>query len=204
MASSTWKKASSVKEHSERELVLGCRREERQAQEDLYGRFSRRMFAVCLRYARHEAEAEDLLQEGFIRVFDKLSGFRMQGSLEGWIRRIMVHTCINHHRKSSVRNEVLGTENRPERTVAPVAMANLGQQELLQLVQNLPEGYRMVFNLFAIEGYDHAAIADLLGCTESTSRSQLAKARRMLQKQIGEHGRLSGTTANTIATEANE
>ena len=193
-----------MKEQSERELVLGCQREERQAQEDLYARFSRRMFAVCLRYARHQAEAEDLLQEGFIRVFDKLEGFRMEGSLEGWIRRIMVHTCINHHRKSSVRNEVLGTENRPERSVAPVAMENLQQQELLRLVQGLPEGYRMVFNLFAIEGYDHAAIGELLGCAESTSRSQLAKARRMLQKQIGENGRVSVSATRTIATEAHD
>ena len=197
-------KEPSVRELNERELVLGCQREERHAQEDLYSRFARRMYAVCLRYARHQAEAEDLLQEGFIRVFDKLGGFRMEGSLEGWIRRIMVHTCINHHRKSSVRNEVLGTENRPERAVAPVAVANLGQQELLALVQNLPEGYRMVFNLFAIEGYDHAEIADLLGCAESTSRSQLAKARRVLQKQIGEPGHLNGSVAHTIATEENE
>lgn len=191
-------------ELSERELVEGCQREERQAQENLYARFSRRMFAVCLRYARHQAEAEDLLQEGFIRVFDKLGGFRMEGSLEGWIRRIMVHTCINHHRKSSVRNEVLGTANRPERSVAPMAMANMGQQELLALVQQLPEGYRMVFNLFAIEGYDHAEIADLLGCGESTSRSQLAKARRMLQKKLGDTERTNGATTNNIATVPDE
>lgn len=173
-----------MQQGSEHDLIVGCQREERQAQEALYARYSRRMFAVCLRYARHRSEAEDLLQEGFIRVFDKLSGFRMEGSLEGWVRRIMVHTCINHHRKSSVRNEVLGTLTRPERAVPPMAVANLGQQELLLLVQALPEGYRMVFNLFAIEGYDHAEIAELLGCAESTSRSQLAKARRMLQKRI--------------------
>ncbi|HMN06456.1 MAG TPA: RNA polymerase sigma factor [Flavobacteriales bacterium] len=171
-------------ELGEYELVRACRREERSAQEALYARFSRRMFAVCLRYARHQAEAEDLLQEGFIQVFDKLHAFRMEGSLEGWIRRIMVHTCINHLRKRSVRDEVLGTERMPERSVGPSAMDTLGQADLLALVQELPDGYRAVFNLYAIEGYDHAEIAELLGCGESTSRSQLAKARAALQRRL--------------------
>jgi RNA polymerase sigma-70 factor (ECF subfamily) len=175
-----------VRELSEYELARRCQREERSAQEALYARFARRMFAVCLRYARHRPEAEDLLQEGFIRVFDKLHGFRMEGSLEGWIRRIMVHTCINHLRKKSVRDEVLGTDHVQERSVAPVALGNLGQEELLVLVQQLPNGYRMVFNLYAIEGYDHGEIAELLGCGESTSRSQLAKARQALQRRLEE------------------
>lgn len=154
------------------------------AQEALYARHASRMFAVCLRYARSRPEAEDLLQEGFIRVFGKLIDFRMEGSLEGWIRRIMVHTCINHLRKRSVRNEVLGTDRAPERTIAPTALEDLGQAELMALVQQLPDGYRAVFNLYAIEGYDHAEIASLLGCNEGTSRSQLAKARRALQAGI--------------------
>lgn len=175
-----------MRELGEYELARRCQREERSAQETLYARFARRMFAVCLRYARHRPEAEDLLQEGFIRVFDKLHGFRMEGSLEGWIRRIMVHTCINHLRKKSVRDEVLGADPVRERSVAPAALTNLGQEELLSLVQQLPSGYRMVFNLYAIEGYDHAEIAELMGCGESTSRSQLAKARRMLQRRLEE------------------
>ena len=144
------------------------------------------MYAVCLRYARHQAEAQDLMQEGFIRVFDKLHGFRMEGSLEGWVRRIMVHTCINHYRKKSVRNEVLGTDHLAEGATAPMALRNLGESELLALVRDLPDGYRMVFNLYAIEGYDHAEIAEMLHCAESTSRSQLAKARRMLQQRLND------------------
>lgn len=157
------------------------------------------MFAVCLRYSHHQAEAEDLLQEGFIRVFDKLGDFRMEGSLEGWVRRIMVHTCINHLRKKSVRGEVLGTAQMLERGVAPAAPGNLGQAELLALVQELPEGYRAVFNLYAIEGYDHAEIATMLGFTESTSRSQLAKARMALQRRLEELKALEqheGTTSS--------
>jgi RNA polymerase sigma-70 factor (ECF subfamily) len=175
-----------VRELSEHELVLACRREERSAQEALYARYARRMFAVCLRYARHPSEAEDLLQDGFIRVFDKLHAFRLEGSLEGWIRRIMVHTCINHLRKRSVRDEVLGTEAVHEPAEGPAAPDALGQAELLALVQELPDGYRAVFNLFAIEGYDHAEIAELMGIAEGTSRSQLAKARMALQKRLNE------------------
>ncbi len=173
-----------LRELTERELVEGCQREDRRCQELLYARFARRMYAVCLRYARHQLEAEDLAQEGFIRVFDKLHGFRMEGSLEGWIRRIMVHTCINQYRKKAFQNESFGLEHVPEQPVDPTAVESLGQAELIALVQALPDGYRMVFNMFAIEGYDHAEIAELIGCGESTSRSQLAKARRMLQDKI--------------------
>jgi RNA polymerase sigma factor (sigma-70 family) len=175
-----------LRELTERELVEGCQREDRRCQETLYGRYSRRMYAVCLRYARHQLEAQDLMQEGFIRVFDKLHAFRMEGSLEGWIRRIMVHTCINHYRKKAFQNERFGMEHVPDEAVAPMAIDHLGQEELLKLVSALPDGYRMVFNLFAIEGFDHAEIAEMIGCAESTSRSQLAKARRMLQQRLGE------------------
>lgn len=176
-----------MRELTERELVEGCQREDRRCQELLYGRYSRRMYAVCLRYARHQLEAQDLMQEGFIRVFDKLGSFRMEGSLEGWVRRIMVHTCINHYRKKAFQNERFGLEHVPDQPVEPLALDRLGQEELLTLVSALPDGYRMVFNLFAIEGFDHGEIAEMLGCGESTSRSQLAKARRMLQQRLGEH-----------------
>ena len=176
-----------MRELTELELVEGCQREDRRCQELLYNRYSRRMYAVCLLYARHQLEAQDLMQEGMIRVFDKLHGFRGEGSLEGWVRRIMVHTCINQYRKKAFQNERFGMEHVPDAEVEPLALERLGQEELLTLVSALPDGYRMVFNLFAIEGYGHAEIAELLGCGESTSRSQLAKARRMLQQRLGEH-----------------
>lgn len=124
------------------------------------------------------------MQEGFIRVFEKLKDFRLEGSLEGWVRRIMVHTAINHYRKKSFHLERFGLERLPESPIDPDAITLLGQEEILTMVASLPHGYRMVFNLFAIEGYDHSEIADLLGCGESTSRSQLAKARRLLQQKL--------------------
>ena len=172
-------------ELSDHELVLGCLREERKCQEALYARYSRRMYAVCLRYARHQLEAQDLLQEGFIKVFDKLNSFRMEGSLEGWIRRIMVTTSISHYRKKAFQLERFGYEKMPDDEVAPLALDALGQEELTTLIADLPDGYRIVFNLFAVEGYDHSEIAEMLGCGESTSRSQLAKARRVLQQRLG-------------------
>ena len=173
-----------VRELSEYELARRCQREERSALEALYARFARRMFAVCLRYARHRPEAEDLLQEGFIRVFEKLAAFRMEGSLEGWIRRIMVHTAINHYRKKAFQQERFGLEHLPEAPVEPLAIDHLGEQEMMKLIAELPDGYRHVFNLYAIEGFDHAEIAAMLGCGESTSRSQLSKARGYLQARI--------------------
>ena len=173
-----------MREPTERELIKGCLNGDRRCQETLYDRYARRMYAVCLRYARHEMEAEDIMQEAFIRVYEKLKDFRMEGSLEGWVRRIMVHTAINHYRKKSFQQERFGLERLPEEPVEADAMGLLGQQELLDMIASLPDGYRTVFNLFAIEGYDHAEIAELLGCGESTSRSQLAKARRLLQLKI--------------------
>lgn len=176
-----------LRELSDQELVQGCLREDRRHQEALYARYSRRMYAVCLRYARHQLEAQDLLQEGFIKVFDKLNKFRGEGSLEGWIRRIMVHTSISAYRRKAFQQERFGYEHLPEQPVAPLALDSLGQEELLTLVSALPDGYRLVFNLYAVEGYDHAEIAEMIGCGESTSRSQLAKARRMLQQRLGEN-----------------
>jgi RNA polymerase sigma-70 factor (ECF subfamily) len=174
-----------LRELSDQELVLGCLREERKYQEALYARYSRRMYAVCLRYARHHLEAQDLLQDGFVKVFDKLHHFRMEGSFEGWIRRIMVTTCISQYRKKAFKQERFGLEQLPEEPVEPLALDAMGQAELQRLIGELPDGYRIVFNMFAIEGYDHSEISALLGCGESTSRSQLAKARRMLQQRLG-------------------
>ncbi len=173
----------------EHELVKGCLAADRNCQELLYGRFARRMYAVCLRYARHNEEAQDLLQEGFIRVFEKLDSFRLEGSLEGWVRRIMVHTAINHFRRKASQQERIGMDHIPEVPVSSNAIGTLGEQELLALVSDLPDGYRHVFNLYAIEGYDHAEIASMMGCGESTSRSQLAKARKMLQLRLHEKER---------------
>ena len=169
---------------TEKELLKGCLKEDKTCQKALFDRYAPKMLSVCRRYARHSMEAEDLLQDAFVRVFDKLGTFRGDGSLEGWVRRIVVHACIRNYRKSSFKNEQFGMEQLPEEPVDAEAIGIMSADELIDLINELPDGYRMVFNLFAIEGYGHAEIAEMMGCGESTSRSQLAKARRWLQARI--------------------
>ena len=174
----------------EHELIRGCLRGSAQCQRDLYERFAGKMFAVCLRYARTREDAADILQEGFVKVFTKLGQFQFQGSFEGWIRRVMVNTALRAYQKQRYDFEQSGYERLPEMPVDPDAMSMLSEAELLNLVRQLPDGYRAVFNLVAIEGFSHAEAAEFLGIQESTSRSQLTKARRHLEQEVGKMDRI--------------
>ncbi len=169
---------------TERELVEGCMREDRKCQQEVFRLYASKMMGVCLRYARHQMEAEDLLQDAFIKVFNNINRFEFKGSFEGWIRRIAVNTALKNYSKKSFSYEQIGVEEQPESSIPPEVYAHLHEEELLKLVAALPDGYRVVFNLYAIEGYSHKEISEMLGCQESTSRSQLVKARKMLQSQI--------------------
>jgi RNA polymerase sigma factor (sigma-70 family) len=169
---------------NEHELIRGCLRGSAQCQRDLYERFAGKMYAVCLRYARTREDAADILQEGFLKVFSKLGQFQFQGSFEGWVRRVMVNTALRAYQKQRFEFEQSGYERLPDMPVEPDAVAMLSATELLDLVRQLPDGYRAVFNLVAIEGYSHAEAANLLGIQESTSRSQLTKARRHLEEEV--------------------
>ncbi len=169
---------------TEPELIEGCLRGSALHQRALYDRFSGKMFAVCIRYAKTPSDAADLLQDGFIKVFGKLGQYHFQGSLEGWIRRVMVNTCLRAYQKQRFDLEQSGLELLPDPSVSPDAISNLSEADLLGLIARLPEGYRLVFNLVAIEGYTHAEVANLLDIQESTSRSQLTKARRWLVEQL--------------------
>ncbi|MBP6824996.1 MAG: RNA polymerase sigma factor [Saprospiraceae bacterium] len=169
---------------SETEIIRGCLRGSAQCQRVLYERFAGKMYAVCLRYARTPADAADILQEGFLKVFSKLEQFQFQGSFEGWIRRIMVNTALRTYQKQRFDHEYSGYEQLPDSPVDPDAISTLSEAELMRVINQLPEGYRVVFNLVAIEGYSHAEVAETLGIQESTSRSQLTKARRWLCEQI--------------------
>lgn len=159
-------------------------REDRKCQQEVFRLYASKMMGVCLRYARHQMEAEDLLQDAFIKVFNNISRFEFKGSFEGWIRRIAVNTALKNYSKKSFSYEQIGVEEQPESSIPPEVYAHLHEEELLKLVAALPDGYRVVFNLYAIEGYSHKEISEMLGCQESTSRSQLVKARKMLQSQI--------------------
>ena len=171
--------------YTDRELIERCLENDPRAQEFLYKRFSRRMYGVCLRFARNTMEADDILQEGFIKVFSFLKDFRHDGSLEGWIRRTIVNTAINNY--NSKQNEWSETSidlAESHHSVAEEILDKISTADLLKLIHELPEGYRLVFNLYVIEGYNHKEIAEMLNISENTSKSQLSRARMALQQRL--------------------
>jgi RNA polymerase sigma-70 factor (ECF subfamily) len=172
---------------TEQTLIDHCLRQDRRAQRQLYEQFSPKLMAVCLRYTNTLADAEDVLQEAFVRIFSYLGQYKGTGSFEGWMRRITVHVAIKHLQKGRLRFEEVdsGGEGPVGNLVSqPFAFADLAADDLLRLVQGLPAGYRTVFNLVVMEGFDHDEVAALLQIQAGTSRSQLVKARKMLQQQL--------------------
>lgn len=162
-----------------------CKSRDRQAQSELYKIFAPKMYAICLRYSRDQDEANDILQNGFIKVFNKCELFEGKGSLEGWIRRVMVNTAIENHRKNKVK--FISTDDLSGHDVAlssPSSLTNLNYKDLLELIKKLPIGYRTVFNLYAIEGYNHKEIGEMLEISEGSSKSQLSRARSWLKDRI--------------------
>jgi len=166
-------------------LIRKCIKGENQAIEKLYRAVSAGLFGICLRYAKNREDAQDLLHDGFLKIMDNLKNFRWEGSFEGWLRRIIVNVAINYYRRNkiiqfkeyeSVDFKIKGFELS--------ALEKMTQQELLDLINQLPTGYRIVFNLYAIEDFSHKEISEILGVSESTSKSQYRKARLKLQELI--------------------
>ncbi|MCK9451586.1 MAG: RNA polymerase sigma factor, partial [Bacteroidales bacterium] len=158
---------------------------DRQAQNELYQSFAPHMMLVCRRYAKSSCDAEDIMQEGFIKVFRYLKDFRFNGSFEGWIRRIMITTALNFYKKKRIYQNEAELTYLPEGVVTEQeALSNLAQAEIMRLVDNLPNGYRKVFNLNTIEGYSHKEISQMLHISINTSKSQLNRARMSLQKRL--------------------
>lgn len=168
-------------------IIQGCLRGDRLSQKQLFDRFSGKMLAVCMRYSKHRMEAEDLLQDGFIKVFTNLQQYKFEGPFEQWVRRIMINNAIKNCHRKSFQNEFNAGEDLPEAVGNPEAVDLMAEKELLRLINELPEGYKVVFNLYAIEGYSHKEIASSLNIEESTSRSQLVKARKALQDKINKY-----------------
>jgi len=168
----------------ERHIVQGCLRGEKSFQKLLYDQYSQKMYSVCLRYSRGQDQAKDLLQEGFIKVFQSLNTFKGEGSFEGWVRRIMVNGCLEFLRKpeNKIFHEDVN-DLQSELSFEP-NMRKLDVQYVLRRIQELAPGYRAVFNLFVVEGYQHQEIAKMLGISESTSKSQLSRARKLLQEML--------------------
>lgn len=166
------------------ELAVRCRSGERKAQELLYKQLASKMMGVCMRYATDRMEAEDMLQNGFIRVFQKINDYRGEGSFEGWVRRIMVHSSIEYYRKHHRMMQAVDMDEIDEPSANPLAAARLDANDLIALIQQLAPGYRIVFNLYAIEGYSHREIGEIVGITEGASKSQLSRARAILKEQV--------------------
>lgn len=170
---------------SEQKLTRACIKGDRKAQKELFDLLSPKMFSVCLRYAGEREQAVDLLQEGFITLFEKLDTYKGDGSFEGWARKIFVNTSLMWlRRKDALRMSEDLDNARGLSTDIPSQMEDIGYKDLMALITALPPGFRTVFNMYVIEGYSHKEIAEELGITETTSRTQLSRARLWLQEKI--------------------
>jgi RNA polymerase sigma factor (sigma-70 family) len=167
----------------EEELITGCQKGSRSHQKALYDRYCRKMMTVCLRYSKAQDEAEDILQEGFVKVFKGITSFRGDSKLETWITRIMVNTALNARRRKMYLFPMVDIEdtNLPEEEVS---LSGIHFTQLISMIQSLPQGCQLVFNMFAIEGFSHKEIAEQLGISEGTSKSQFSRAKALLQKKL--------------------
>jgi RNA polymerase sigma factor (sigma-70 family) len=169
---------------TEKDLIEGCLKGDRVLQRNLFEQFSPLMLSICRRYIKERDTAEEVMVGGFTKVFDKLNQFKSEGSFEGWIRRIMVNESLTWIRKNKTMYLEVDIEEANREIDFDAAHTTLETEALLELIQELPQGYRTVFNLFAIEGYNHKEIADQLGISVNTSKSQLSRARVYLQKEL--------------------
>ncbi len=172
------------------DIIAGLKRQEEKSKDELYSMYSSLFFAICLRYLRDRQDAEDMLHDSFIKIFEKVNSYTGEGSFEGWMKRVLVNNCLNHLKD---KKKVLNIENelwveKDEHTVEVEVDDNeqIDSSLLFNLIKELPAGYRTVFNLFIFDGFDHRAIAEKLSISEGTSRSQLLKARRYLQVKLKE------------------
>ncbi|MBL0234434.1 MAG: sigma-70 family RNA polymerase sigma factor [Chitinophagaceae bacterium] len=167
---------------TEEAILKGCVRNDAAAQRELYNQYSPKMLAVCYRFAHNREDAEDMLQEGFIKVFTQIHSFENRGSFEGWIRRVIVHTCINILKKNKKFNESVDLIHATRLQVREDSVpAVIQAKQVVECIRMLPIGYRTVLNLYAVEGYSHREIAHMLDIEESTSRSQYTRAKVMLE-----------------------
>jgi RNA polymerase sigma factor (sigma-70 family) len=175
----------------EKELVRGCKQRNRLAQKQLYDVFGGKLFAICLRYTKNREDAEDVLQDAFIKIYENIDSFRSESPLEYWLRTVTVNTALNHLRQQKnwkmmedIEYHVNGIEGQD------LILANFQMQQLIEMIQELPLGCQTIFNLYAIEGYQHNEIAEKLGISEGTSKSQYSRARSLLQEKLNNENRL--------------
>jgi len=164
------------------QLILDCQNNSIRAQEQLYKLFASKLFAVCLKYSRNRADAEDNLQDGFLLIFRKIGQYQFKGSFEGWAKRVMVNNVLQKYRSEGVFELV--NENIPDEAELELDDESITMDFLVSIIQQLPDRYRMVFNLYVMDGYSHKEIAEMLDITDGTSKSNLARARMILKEKI--------------------
>ena len=169
---------------TDEELIKGCNSGDRQAQKMLYAKFSSQMYSVCLRYAKEQQLAEDILQDSFIKVFDGLKNFKGESKFVYWIKRIVINTALNAQRNKLYLYPMVDVDTLKETHVEELSVSDFSMEELLKMINELPSGCKVIFNLYAIEGYKHQEIAKMLGVTEGTAKSQYARAKFLLMEQM--------------------
>ena len=167
-------------------IIKGCQKKQSKAQKELYDLFGSKMYGICLRYGGNQNDAKDILQDGFLKIYEKISQFEFKGSFEGWMRRIFVNTALERFRgQYKIINIQDGWKESPEQSYEHIS-SSITAKELIALIQELSPKYRTVFNLYAIEGYSHKEISEMLNISEGTSKSNLSRARNILQEKIGD------------------
>ncbi|MBE0423195.1 MAG: sigma-70 family RNA polymerase sigma factor [Lutibacter sp.] len=167
------------------DLIKQCANNDRKAQKEIYQLFAGKLFSICLKYSKNKQEAQDSFQDGFIVIFDKIGQFNFKGSFEGWLKRVMINTVLLKYRKKNVLNIV--TEDIPDEVIVDVDDDEISLDFLLNLINELPDRYRLVFNLYALDGYSHKEISEMMQIAEGTSKSNLARARAILKQKIEIH-----------------
>jgi RNA polymerase sigma factor (sigma-70 family) len=165
-------------------VIYGCQERDPKAQKELYEMFKNKMFGICLRYAGNYNDAQDILHDGFIKIYEKVNQFKFKGSFEGWIRKIIVNTALERFRTKYPMVDINDNFKEVDRKAKDDISSDIAAKELLKFVQELSPRYRMVFNLYAIEGYSHKEISEMLNISEGTSKSNLSRARTILQEKI--------------------
>ncbi|SDW16452.1 RNA polymerase sigma-70 factor, ECF subfamily [Lutibacter oricola] len=166
-------------------LIKECAKNDRRAQKEIYHLFAGKLFSICLKYSKNKQEAQDNFQDGFIVIFDKIGQFKFKGSFEGWIKRVMLNSVLQKYRSRRVLNIV--TEEIPDEVIVDIDDDDISLDFLLSLIGELPERYRLVFNLYVLDGYSHKEISKMLEIAEGTSKSNLARARAILKQKIESH-----------------
>jgi RNA polymerase sigma-70 factor (ECF subfamily) len=165
-------------------IIKDCKKNKSKAQRSLYEHFSKKMFSICLQYSKDYTEAEDLLQDGFVKIFTKISQYNFKGSFEGWMRRIMVNTALERFRKQNLLYADADIQNYDYKLDYNDILSKISSDDLLKLIQSLSPQYRIVFNLYAIEGFSHKEISEKLNISTGTSKSNLSRARILLKKKV--------------------